>query len=98
LILAARLQNRQSLSRVFDVAKVHYDLPMEIHEATYDRRLTASCAYWHDATTLDGTGKKARPHLPEDRASATPFCAGYRLRLGAVRRLCAENMVFDAPA
>jgi len=53
LILAARLQNRQSLSRVFDVAKVHYDLPMEIHEATYDRRVTGSCAYWQDAATLD---------------------------------------------
>jgi cyclopropane-fatty-acyl-phospholipid synthase len=53
LILAARLQNRQSLRRVFDVAKVHYDLPIEIHEATYDRRLTGSCAYWKDAITLD---------------------------------------------
>jgi len=58
LILAARLQNRQSLSRVFDVAKVHYDLPMEIHEATYDRRLTASCAYWHDATTLEAAQER----------------------------------------
>jgi len=42
LILAARLQNRQSLTRVFDVAKVHYDLPIEIHEATYDCRVTGS--------------------------------------------------------
>jgi cyclopropane-fatty-acyl-phospholipid synthase len=53
LTLAARLQNRQSLSRSEDVAKVHYDLPTDIHEATYDKRLTASCAYWKGAADLD---------------------------------------------
>src|SRR6185437_5085428 len=25
----------------------------DIHEATYDKRLTASCAYWRNATNLD---------------------------------------------
>jgi cyclopropane-fatty-acyl-phospholipid synthase len=53
LTLAARLRNRQSLSHAEEVAKAHYDLPMDIHEATYDRRLTASCAYWPGATNLD---------------------------------------------
>jgi cyclopropane-fatty-acyl-phospholipid synthase len=53
LTLAARLQNRQSLSRSEDVAKAHYDLPTDIHEATYDRRLTASCAHWKEAANLD---------------------------------------------
>ena len=53
LMLAARLSNRQSANRSWKVAKAHYDLPTDIHEATYDKRLTASCAYWKDADTLD---------------------------------------------
>ncbi|HEX3753449.1 MAG TPA: cyclopropane fatty acyl phospholipid synthase [Rhizomicrobium sp.] len=50
---AARLQNRQTISRSREVADVHYNLPIDIHEATYDRRLTASCAYWKDAADLN---------------------------------------------
>ena len=53
LILAAKLRNRQSVSRSGQVAETHYDLPTDIHEATYDKRLTASCAYWEKAATLD---------------------------------------------
>jgi len=53
LRLASRLHNRQILERSKDVAFAHCDLPIEIHEATYDRRLTGSCAYWPTATTLD---------------------------------------------
>jgi len=53
LMLAARFTNRQSVARSAEVAHTHYDLPLEIHQATYDRRLTASCAYWKDARTLD---------------------------------------------
>lgn len=53
LMLGARLTNRQSLARSAQVAHTHYDLPIDIHQATYDRRLTASCAYWKDTDTLD---------------------------------------------
>ena len=53
LILSAKLQNRQSIARSRQVAKVHYDLPIDIFEATFDSRLTGSCAYWKDADTLD---------------------------------------------
>jgi cyclopropane-fatty-acyl-phospholipid synthase len=53
LMLAARFSNRQSIARAWEVADVHYDLPTDIHEATYDKRLTASCAYWKGADTLD---------------------------------------------
>ena len=53
LMLAAKLQNRQSVARADEVAKVHYNLPADIHEATYDKRLTASCAYWKNSSTLD---------------------------------------------
>jgi cyclopropane-fatty-acyl-phospholipid synthase len=57
LMLAARLTNRQSVARSGKVAEAHYDLPADIHEATYDKRMTASCAYWKDAQTLDQAQK-----------------------------------------
>jgi cyclopropane-fatty-acyl-phospholipid synthase len=53
LMLGARLTNRQSISRSAQVAHAHYDLPIDIHQSTYDKRLTASCAYWKGADTLD---------------------------------------------
>jgi cyclopropane-fatty-acyl-phospholipid synthase len=53
MMLAARISNRQSAARAGEVAEVHYDLPTDIHEATYDKRLTASCSYWKNAATLD---------------------------------------------
>jgi cyclopropane-fatty-acyl-phospholipid synthase len=53
LIAGARLTNRQSVARAREVARVHYDLPVDVFEATFDKRLTGSCAYWKNATTLD---------------------------------------------
>ncbi|MGB8364777.1 MAG: cyclopropane fatty acyl phospholipid synthase [Rhizomicrobium sp.] len=53
LHLKARIQNRQSLRLAKQAATAHYDLPVEIFEATFDTRLTGSCAYWKDATNLD---------------------------------------------
>ena len=54
LLMRAKLQNRQNMRRAKEVAAVHYDLPVDIFEATFDRRLTGSCGYWKDATDLDG--------------------------------------------
>jgi len=53
LSLSSRLQNRQTIRRAKTAADVHYDLPVDIFEATFDSRLTGSCAYWKTATTLD---------------------------------------------
>jgi cyclopropane-fatty-acyl-phospholipid synthase len=53
MLIMSRLTNRQSISRSRVVGKTHYDLPTDIHEATYDNRLTASCAYWKNADSLD---------------------------------------------
>ena len=50
---AARLQNRQSVARSKDVAYAHYDLPVDIFEASFDKRLTASCGYWKSSSNLD---------------------------------------------
>lgn len=53
LALLSRLDNRQSQARAWRVADVHYNLGLDIFEATFDRRLTGSCAYWKTATDLD---------------------------------------------
>jgi hypothetical protein len=53
LVASARIRNRQNIRRATQVARAHYDLPTDLFEATYDRRLTASCGYWKDAATLD---------------------------------------------
>jgi cyclopropane-fatty-acyl-phospholipid synthase len=53
LTLTSRLQNRQNKRRAFEVARVHYDLDVDVFEATFDRRLTGSCAYWKGANNLD---------------------------------------------
>lgn len=53
LVLNAHLQNRQSKRRVWDVAQVHYDLDVDVFEATFDKRLTGSCGYWATADNLD---------------------------------------------
>ncbi len=53
LIASAKLQNRQTVKRSKEVARAHYDLPIDIFEATFDRRLTGSCAYWRSANNLN---------------------------------------------
>ena len=53
LRLAAWLVNRQSKARAFVVGWRHYDLGNDVFEATFDRRVTGSCAYWKNASTID---------------------------------------------
>jgi cyclopropane-fatty-acyl-phospholipid synthase len=53
LVAVSRFQNRQTMKRARQAADVHYDLPVDIFEATFDTRLTGSCGYWQNAATLD---------------------------------------------
>ncbi|HXQ47242.1 MAG TPA: cyclopropane fatty acyl phospholipid synthase [Caulobacteraceae bacterium] len=53
LVLNAHLHNRQSQRRAWDVAEVHYNLDVDVFEATFDKRLTGSCGYWAKADNLD---------------------------------------------
>jgi cyclopropane-fatty-acyl-phospholipid synthase len=53
LILLSRIQNRQTVLRSKQAADIQYDLPIDIFEATFDKRLTGSCGYWANAATLD---------------------------------------------
>src|SRR6185437_10742044 len=53
LAITSHLQNRQNRKRAFQVADVHYNLDVDVFEATFDARLTGSCAYWENAANLD---------------------------------------------
>jgi cyclopropane-fatty-acyl-phospholipid synthase len=50
--LKARLFNRQTVSRAKEVGKQHYDLGNDFYRAMLDPRMTYTCGYWRDATTL----------------------------------------------
>jgi len=52
-VLHARIANRQNKRRVWRVADVHYNLDVDVFEATFDKRLTGSCGYWASADSLD---------------------------------------------
>jgi hypothetical protein len=66
LIMVSRLQNRQTISRARHAADIHYDLPVDIFEATFDQRLTGSC-YWASAATLDDAQEAKLAGLPQNR-------------------------------
>lgn len=50
--LRVRLMNLQSSRRAWQVGKRHYDLGNEFYAAMLDPRMTYTCGYWKDATTL----------------------------------------------
>jgi cyclopropane-fatty-acyl-phospholipid synthase len=52
-VALAWLRNPQSPARSFVVGERHYDIGNDLYERMLDRRMTYSCAYWRDATTLD---------------------------------------------
>ena len=47
------LGNRQSVTRARKCADVYYNLPAEVFEASFDKRVAGSCGYWKSAATLD---------------------------------------------
>ncbi len=51
--LRARLVNRQSRGRAFEVGERHYDIGNDVFEAMLDGELVYSCAWWQDARSLD---------------------------------------------
>jgi cyclopropane-fatty-acyl-phospholipid synthase len=52
-VLLARLFNRQSKNRAFQIGEKHYDLGNDLFENMLDSRLAYSCGYWNGADTLD---------------------------------------------
>ncbi|MCO2276089.1 cyclopropane fatty acyl phospholipid synthase [Pseudomonas aeruginosa] len=51
--LRYRLRNLQNIRRAWQVGRQHYDLSNELYKAMLDSRLTYSCGYWENATTLE---------------------------------------------
>ncbi len=51
--LRARFVNMQSKGHAFEIAEAHYDLGNDLYQAMLDKRLTYTCGYYKDATTLD---------------------------------------------
>ena len=51
--LLGRVMNFQSKSRAFQVGIHHYDIGNDLYSAMLDKRLTYTCGYWRNATTLD---------------------------------------------
>ncbi len=51
--IKAKVLNRQSVTRAFDVAHKHYDIGNDLYEAMLDKRMLYTCAYWQNARTLD---------------------------------------------
>lgn len=51
--LWSRMVNNQSRRRAFDIGKRHYDIGNNLYQAMLDSRLTYTCGYWKNATTLD---------------------------------------------
>lgn len=50
--LRTRLLNRQTLRRAWKVGEVHYDLGNDFYEAMLDPRMTYTCGYWKEASSL----------------------------------------------
>lgn len=47
------LLNPQSKNRAFEVGEKHYDIGNDLFIKMLDKRMTYSCAYWKNASTLD---------------------------------------------
>ncbi len=52
-VLKAKLFNRQSKKRAFEVGEKHYDTGNDLYRAMLDDRMTYTCGYWKDAKNLD---------------------------------------------
>jgi cyclopropane-fatty-acyl-phospholipid synthase len=52
-VIRAKLVNLQSRRRAFTIGEQHYDIGNDLYERMLDSRMTYSCGYWKDATTLD---------------------------------------------
>lgn len=52
-LLAASFLNLQSRARAFVVGERHYDISTDLYRKMLDERMSYSCGYWQQATTLD---------------------------------------------
>ena len=53
-VAMATIFNRQKISRAFVIGRAHYDLGNDLFVNMLDSRMNYSCAYWGNASTLEG--------------------------------------------
>lgn len=70
-VIQARLFNRQSSSRAYEVGQRHYDLGNRLYTAMLDKRLNYTCAYWKNAKNLD-EAQEAKLELVCKKIGARP--------------------------
>jgi cyclopropane-fatty-acyl-phospholipid synthase len=51
-VVKAKLFNRQSKNRAYEVGKRHYDIGNDLYKAMLDERMLYTCGYWRGANTL----------------------------------------------
>jgi len=88
-VLRARLLNRQSTARAYEIGERHYDLGNDLYTAMLDKRLNYTCGYWKNATNLD-EAQEAKLELvcKKIRHSPGDENPGYWLRLGWFCKIC----------
>jgi cyclopropane-fatty-acyl-phospholipid synthase len=52
-VVQAKLVNRQSRARAFQVGRVHYDAGNDLYRRMLDRHMIYSCGYWREADCLE---------------------------------------------
>ena len=67
----ARLLNRQSSARAYQVGVKHYDLGNDLYQAMLDKRLNYTCGYWKNAQDLD-EAQEAKLELVCKKINAKP--------------------------
>jgi len=50
---SSRIFNLQSKKRAFQIGEKHYDAGNDLYKLMLDQRMTYTCGYWKNATTLD---------------------------------------------
>jgi len=90
--LKARLFNRQSRNRAFEVGIKHYDLGNDLYTAMLDKRMAYTCGYWKTATNLD-EAQEAKMELICRKIGARPGMRILELGCGwgSFAKYAAEN-------
>lgn len=52
-VIRAKMLNRQSATRAYEVGIKHYDLGNDLYQRMLDKRLNYTCGYWKEAKNLD---------------------------------------------
>ena len=78
--------SRSRRRRAFEIGEHHYDIGNDLYEAMLDRRMIYTCAYWHNASTLE-QAQEPKLDLVCRKLGLEPACAcSTSAAAGAARR------------